>query len=227
MEHASQKEPSALSLTSLPLDVVYEIFSELTPLDLLHICWTSRELRRVMMSKQSVTVWMSARKVRNDVPACRSDVSEPQWAYLLFGPPICQLCGQDAPGRPNLQLTRRVCMSCLAANTIAEYDIPKHFPEVSAEMEIAKYVPSARTALVGFPPREKGLQYWTGDVQDVVSQLTKLHADVEAGKEGAQVALDDYKASRRTVMRDCLKYGAAGELWLRRDTRDRVALIRI
>ncbi|KAG8952216.1 hypothetical protein FRC04_004923 [Tulasnella sp. 424] len=69
----------------LPLDLIYEIFEHLRPLDLLHLARTSKMLRCHLMSKRSISVWMTAREaVFPPVPECPNDQSEPQWAMLLF-----------------------------------------------------------------------------------------------------------------------------------------------
>ncbi|EPQ54810.1 hypothetical protein GLOTRDRAFT_139298 [Gloeophyllum trabeum ATCC 11539] len=79
-------------LLEMPLDVLYEIFGSLHPLDLLRLSWTSREFRRVLMNRSARTVWIRSLKSVEGMPECPEDVTEPQWARLAFYP-SCHYCG--------------------------------------------------------------------------------------------------------------------------------------
>ncbi|ETW81858.1 hypothetical protein HETIRDRAFT_440111, partial [Heterobasidion irregulare TC 32-1] len=48
-------------LVSMPLDILYDIFSFLTPADLLRLARLTKPLRTVLMSRNSISVWRSAR----------------------------------------------------------------------------------------------------------------------------------------------------------------------
>jgi hypothetical protein len=67
-----------------------QIFGHLKPADLLHLARSNRELRGLLMSKNSISVW---KKVRRHLltPSCPPDFSEPRWADLLFGGTNCQV----------------------------------------------------------------------------------------------------------------------------------------
>lgn len=61
-----------------------QIFSHLTPYDLLRMSRLNKDLRRVLISRSSITVWKSARSNDNECPDPPAGMSEPAWANLLF-----------------------------------------------------------------------------------------------------------------------------------------------
>ncbi|KAF8913174.1 hypothetical protein CPB84DRAFT_1841573 [Gymnopilus junonius] len=62
------------------------------PLDiLLKLARTSKELRRLLLNKSSVSIWKASFSDISDLPECPADMSEPAWANLLFSP-YCQFC---------------------------------------------------------------------------------------------------------------------------------------
>jgi len=74
-------------LTVLPIELVYEIFGHTHPVDLIMLTRSNKLLRSYLMSKSSSSVWQEARKnVAGGTPSCPSDLSEPQFAHLLFMP---------------------------------------------------------------------------------------------------------------------------------------------
>ena len=62
---------------------VVKIVSILHPLDILHLARTSLNIRVLLMSKTSARVWIAARRMLN-MPECPPDLSEPQYASLVF-----------------------------------------------------------------------------------------------------------------------------------------------
>ncbi len=56
----------------------------MSPEDLLNLARTSAGLRELLMSKASKPIWEAARTVQG-IPECPSDLSDPQYADLLFG----------------------------------------------------------------------------------------------------------------------------------------------
>ncbi|EAU88068.2 hypothetical protein CC1G_10841 [Coprinopsis cinerea okayama7 len=98
-------------LWSLPLDLTYEIMGHLHPLDLLHLARTNKELRRIVMSRSSTSVWMQARSNVDAVPDCPFDMSEPQYASLLFEP-YCHYCSASNVQTVIWEARIRCCKRC-------------------------------------------------------------------------------------------------------------------
>lgn len=56
----------------------------LEPQDLLNMARSARSLRNLLMSKDSKRIWRISREA-SEIPDCPEDLSEPQYADLLFG----------------------------------------------------------------------------------------------------------------------------------------------
>ncbi|KAE9389351.1 hypothetical protein BT96DRAFT_766429, partial [Gymnopus androsaceus JB14] len=62
-----------------------QIFMHLEPGDLLQLARTSKDLRNVLMSKSSESIWRTAREnIEPGLPRLPDDLSEPEYAHLLF-----------------------------------------------------------------------------------------------------------------------------------------------
>ncbi|KAJ7577440.1 hypothetical protein C8J56DRAFT_899073 [Mycena floridula] len=71
-------------LLGAPLDILYEIFGCLEPLDILRLARTSKDLRSLLMHKSSAFVWRQARENVVGLPEPPADLNEPQYANLVF-----------------------------------------------------------------------------------------------------------------------------------------------
>ncbi|KAG9017071.1 hypothetical protein FRB90_001896 [Tulasnella sp. 427] len=105
--------------TSLPLDVIHEIFELLAPLDLLNLARTDTVLRSYLMSKRSIGIWKIARAA-TDPPVlhCPQGFSEPQLAVLLFTKE-CTICNKKVTKAqtPWWILQLRLCKACSDSHT--------------------------------------------------------------------------------------------------------------
>ncbi|KAI0270435.1 hypothetical protein BC834DRAFT_819028, partial [Gloeopeniophorella convolvens] len=92
---------SLKNMLTLPLEVLFEILLEMRPADLLSLACTSKDLRQVLMSRKSMSVWMAARRNFSaaSVPDLPEWLSEPAWAHLLFGPKTCTASSISHPLR--------------------------------------------------------------------------------------------------------------------------------
>ncbi|KII84120.1 hypothetical protein PLICRDRAFT_370381 [Plicaturopsis crispa FD-325 SS-3] len=105
-------------MLEMPLDILYEIFGHLLPLDVLHVSWTNKAFRKILLHRSSVTVWKSAlSNFRMDVPSFPEtpfDLNEPQYVNLIFSE-HCHFCTRHTePEADILYLLRiRCCRQCL------------------------------------------------------------------------------------------------------------------
>ncbi|KAJ3930585.1 MAG: hypothetical protein NXY57DRAFT_1085281 [Lentinula lateritia] len=77
----------------IPLDVILEIFCYLEPRDLLRLARTSRDLRHILMSRTSESIWRATRENVEGLPPCPDDLNEPQYAHIFFEP-FCHVTDQ-------------------------------------------------------------------------------------------------------------------------------------
>ncbi|KAJ7150732.1 hypothetical protein C8R46DRAFT_1305432 [Mycena filopes] len=102
---------------TMQLDVVLEVLSYLHPLELSRVARTNKSFRQLLHSSISDALWRNSFRVDSDLPQCPAGVPGRRWSKLLFGPRICDECGQpDSP--PNYVLLRRVCPTCLETNIV-------------------------------------------------------------------------------------------------------------
>ncbi|KAG7451982.1 uncharacterized protein BT62DRAFT_274271 [Guyanagaster necrorhizus] len=71
-------------MAETPLDVLFEIFSNLDPVDLLRLSRTSKDLRVLLLQRSSAFVWKRARGNVQGLPPLPDDLSEPKFAHLAF-----------------------------------------------------------------------------------------------------------------------------------------------
>ncbi|KLO05498.1 hypothetical protein SCHPADRAFT_862357 [Schizopora paradoxa] len=98
-------------LLEMPMEIFTEVACYMTPEDLLNLARTSAGLREILMSKSSKRVWQAARTVQGTIPPCPSDLSEPQYADLLFGKG-CSFCHEPRTRRVDVTLRSRACKKC-------------------------------------------------------------------------------------------------------------------
>lgn len=74
-------------ITEMPLDILFEIFGQLFPADVLHLSMSSKALRDILLRKSAAFLWKQAflnMKI-TPPPPCPDDLNEPQYANLLWG----------------------------------------------------------------------------------------------------------------------------------------------
>ncbi|KAJ2924590.1 hypothetical protein H1R20_g12505, partial [Candolleomyces eurysporus] len=81
---ASQSALKHDALIDLPLDILCEIFKLLSPLDLLQLARTAKLFRNFLMNRAAKSIWTHVLSTVEDLPPCPDDLSEPQYAYLMF-----------------------------------------------------------------------------------------------------------------------------------------------
>ncbi|RDB24012.1 hypothetical protein Hypma_008636 [Hypsizygus marmoreus] len=109
-------------MPSLPLDILFEIFGHLHPLDILHLAQSTREMRAFLMSRSSAFVWKQARSNVEALPDCPPGMSEPQYADLLFCP-RCHYCGASKVRKVIWSTKTRACPACFKKHYVRAKDL--------------------------------------------------------------------------------------------------------
>jgi hypothetical protein len=97
-------------ICQLNLDVLFLIAAYVHPIDLLNLARTCKSLRQLLMDKSSAFVWKTARCQVNGLPDCPVDLTEPEYANLLFYA-RCHVCGKYTP-TVLWRIRRRYCLDC-------------------------------------------------------------------------------------------------------------------
>ncbi|OJT14546.1 hypothetical protein TRAPUB_8879, partial [Trametes pubescens] len=180
-------------LPNMPIDILFEIFSKLTPRDLLSVSRTTRSFRRLLLSRQATTVWKASRLAMPQTLECPSDVSEPYWANLVYGKAFCQICGSSANiNRVFFELRRRLCASCMEIHCVTPSRNINQPPEFDVTaLGLLPYV------MYGAGLRKRR-HFWRADVERVTLELKRLREDIEQNEPGAIEALESYKQVQAT-----------------------------
>ncbi|KAH8836025.1 hypothetical protein DL96DRAFT_104662 [Flagelloscypha sp. PMI_526] len=104
-------------LPELPLDVLYEIFGHLHPVDLLHLARSTKNLRRVILTKNALSVWRATYPSPEEIPTAPEDVPLPVWCSLIFEN-FCQSCLAVNVRKVYFALRVRYCNKCIKNKTI-------------------------------------------------------------------------------------------------------------
>ncbi|KAF5368094.1 hypothetical protein D9758_004416 [Tetrapyrgos nigripes] len=106
----------------MPLDILFETFSYLEPLDILHLARTSHDLRDLLMSRSSSSVWRNARRNIVGIPPLPFDMDEPQYANLAFDS-YCHICMQPRCENILWQFRTRCCRNCITTSLVSVSDL--------------------------------------------------------------------------------------------------------
>ncbi|TDL20809.1 hypothetical protein BD410DRAFT_899308 [Rickenella mellea] len=99
-------------LPTLSIDILFEIFIYLQPLDVLNIMYTSRAFRSLLIAPSSTFIWKAVRLNVEEFPDLPDDLSEVQYAKLAFGP-HCHKCGKKTKNGAFWEVRARFCNACM------------------------------------------------------------------------------------------------------------------
>ncbi|CAE6531875.1 unnamed protein product [Rhizoctonia solani] len=105
------KTHETVLLVNMPVEVLIEVARYVHPLDLIMLSRVNKFLRELFMDKRSALIWRSARENLPGLPPCPDEVSEPQYAAMVFTK-RCSVCGSYAPREMNPVLSIRLCARC-------------------------------------------------------------------------------------------------------------------
>ncbi|KAH6919141.1 hypothetical protein BKA70DRAFT_1249413, partial [Coprinopsis sp. MPI-PUGE-AT-0042] len=92
-------------VTDMPLDLLFEIFGQLHPLDLLSLARTTTSLRATLLDRSARSLWIASVK--------KHGVSEPAWVDLALGK-TCQKCCRNVGNQTLVwEVMVRYCNRCL------------------------------------------------------------------------------------------------------------------
>ncbi|KAH9831364.1 uncharacterized protein C8Q71DRAFT_300370 [Rhodofomes roseus] len=121
-------------LPTLPLDIIYEILSLLTPIDLANLAHTDTAFRSTLTSPQASSIWKAARKRNGSVPDCPPNAGEVVWARFIYSTPNCEECDASHIHYVDFALRRRVCKRCKKQKFVYAPFFGRRFPDFDPEM---------------------------------------------------------------------------------------------
>ncbi|KAA1467009.1 hypothetical protein DENSPDRAFT_831959 [Dentipellis sp. KUC8613] len=166
-----KKEVCLKDMFKMPLDILYEIFSHLSPADLLQLARTNKELRAMLFSRKACFIWKRVRGLVPGpaVPDPPDDVSEPSWAHLLFGGPFCYRCDGKGATRVDFALRRRLCKTCMADGLVIAGKFQDRFPEMPSGL--LDMVPYTNVGRWGSGTAGERKYYWAQDIREMYRDM--------------------------------------------------------
>ncbi|KAJ7040353.1 hypothetical protein C8F04DRAFT_254471 [Mycena alexandri] len=151
------------SLKEFPLDVLFEIFGQLNPKDLINLARTTKELRGILMNRSNAFIWKGSRARVEGLPEIPRDLNEPQYAALAFDG-HCHKC-LTTPVQTVIWTARmRLCKKCFQEDFVAWNTLEA---QVGLERELSNLVPS-------FEERHRGRRSWRLNMFHSLSFARKL-----------------------------------------------------
>jgi len=168
-------------LPGMPLDVLYEIFSLVHPVDLLRMSWASKAFRNVLTSKSSRQVWIATfdniPEVRRP-PPCPEELTELAYANLLYNP-CCMDCGALHATAYWTALVR-LCEGCIEKWVTNLGGIRKQTIATPSRKEFYFPRKTLPTVWIKLPSFGSMLHVFTKDMK-------RLIVDLESADDGAAV----------------------------------------
>ncbi|KAH8106823.1 hypothetical protein BXZ70DRAFT_252257 [Cristinia sonorae] len=150
-------------LPDMPLDILFEIFGHLNPLDVLHLSRTSTALRNLLMHPSARPIWQAARESVEDLPDLPADLSEPAYAHLVFDT-YCDFCLTSRVPKPMWMCRLRCCNKCLKTEFLTLDEV---FATVHSGLEYPAQV-------IPFVERNEQLRFHWWDVDDFTQRLNAI-----------------------------------------------------
>ncbi|KAG8893968.1 hypothetical protein FRC01_013245, partial [Tulasnella sp. 417] len=199
--------------TTLPLELIYEVFGHLHPLDLLNLAGTSKMLRSHLMSKRSMSVWRVAREaVLPPVPDCPKDQSEPQWAMLLFTHD-CTTCGTPRIQKVDWNLRLRGCEFCFKNNIIYSRTAKKQYPHIQNLDIVMQVLPWTNTGGWAHGHSSSRKFYFADDLIKMSEIVEDYQLRIDAGVKGARAEFDEFVEKKKAEAADQVRSGEELKQW--------------
>ncbi|KDQ60883.1 hypothetical protein JAAARDRAFT_31885 [Jaapia argillacea MUCL 33604] len=194
-------------LPDMPLDILFEIFSNLTPYDLLRLSRATKALRDILLRPSAKSIWIDAFAGVQGLPPCPPDLTEPQYAHLAFDI-FCDFCG--APNVKSIMWACRVktCTNCIT-HRFTSNPRPDNLPPALANKVIpyGELLPfSRRKRRSGIYIYQCGpLLYRNKHVEAIKVELLAVISD--------EVRLNEFIAKGKALVEEKIKHAQLCEKW--------------
>ncbi|GAB1522768.1 hypothetical protein RhiTH_005891 [Rhizoctonia solani] len=159
-------------------------------------------LRELFMDKRSALIWRSARENHLGLPTCPDEVSEPQYAAMLFTK-RCSTCGGYAPREMNPILLIRLCGNCWLEELV----------------DVNRVTDSSLLSVIGGPIPGQSYKWrsWClySEAREVKAKLNELN------KAGDDEALRKWRSERHSLVEAKRRSAEPLSTWLRNRDRER------
>ncbi|TFK38759.1 hypothetical protein BDQ12DRAFT_651090 [Crucibulum laeve] len=194
-------------VTEVPLDILFEIFSQLDPIDLLHLARTTKSLRAVMMHPSSASIWRKALANVIDLPGCPDDMQEPKYASLIFET-FCHYCLASNVHNIVWETGKRVCSECCFDSNLYTYNFDIEQLPRSITRELVPCVDIKTTEI-----RPTGRRHKLTRTFYCVKTAKQWNSEYKALVDGDKAKLVEWKRVKRTKRELILAHANLCEEW--------------
>ncbi|GJJ14547.1 hypothetical protein Clacol_008812 [Clathrus columnatus] len=181
-------------LLEMPMDIFCEISKHLQPLDLLQLSRSTQSFNRILMSRGSKPIWRAARATHSELPECPPDMSEPEYARLLFLKE-CHVCLASRAMKVDYHLRARLCRRCRASHILNGEVLLRTIPDLTEEL--LECLPCESTWYIGQSCKIKS--FYKAAAERIVSQYNKA-VPVTLSEQERQKAKGEFIESRRAML---------------------------
>ncbi|KLO18519.1 hypothetical protein SCHPADRAFT_120423 [Schizopora paradoxa] len=200
MTRRSRKNGKLGLLLQMPIEIFTEVACYMELSDLLSLARTSLGLRQILMSKSSRRIWEAVR-LTHGIPECPMDLSEPQYADLLFGKG-CKFCLDARVKKTYFALRIRACKTCFEEQTLEQKQIDKEFMDAKRVFD-----PTMIPWVEAIYRNHLSKRFLASQVQKVMRKTEELSEN--------PIELQGYITERQNFTRDVLKSVGPIEKWIR------------
>lgn len=207
-------------ISSMHVDILYEIFEHLHPIDLHHISQTNRAFQALLSHPNSSSAWNLAFENDPTLPKCPPVTPDfptkmcwLEWAGMLFGRLVCQDCGEGgAP--PNIPFRRFQCNDCMFVNdrlvdelqAIDGHSIAYNLVRKSQLLHLSEEGDLVNTI-------NEWCLYSEAELKAVHGTITGYEDAITREEPGAKEAFDAYKAKRKASVDPINEHAATCLRW--------------
>ncbi|RXW23703.1 hypothetical protein EST38_g2171 [Candolleomyces aberdarensis] len=205
-------------LPTMPLDVLFEIFSHLSPRDLLNLARTSKMLKKTMLDPETNIVWKTVRAVYG-APEPAIGFSEPKWAAILFES-NCNSCGTKNVPRVDWRIQKRLCSACKQSSLLGVKDPGFKTVFEGYDLDMFNYIPHINER----GPRDWKQEmsdsnwhlrklFWANDVHAFAKEWSRFRDAAQRSPEG-RVAFNAWKDERKQLLQSINEMARVYEAWV-------------
>ncbi|KAG8735904.1 hypothetical protein FRC12_017851 [Ceratobasidium sp. 428] len=107
-----------MGMLSLPVEIITEIATHLTPPDLIILSRLTKNFRALLMRRSAAPIWVSAIRNVPGLPDCPDDLCEAQYAALVYSK-HCSTCGANVTKPMDPYLNVRLCNPCRVEQVVS------------------------------------------------------------------------------------------------------------
>ncbi|KAF9486869.1 hypothetical protein BDN71DRAFT_793390 [Pleurotus eryngii] len=189
---SARRKKTLSLLPTVPFDVLMEVLARLRVADIIALSRISKEFRGLILSKRSISVWKAALAAEWCLE-CPADLSESEYAVLLFGGTNCYNCGTKGIQRIDFGLRRRLCVRCMNFKLVSEKRFDMLFP--GSDHMLLELIPYTHIGGYSHGQSSNGRFFYRDDI--VKTQNTSRHWNMQRMRRPPPMSFTKHRETER------------------------------